>query len=313
MIKKQTKIKTNTKSTTVVSIDWIRHSHACSNLIQEEVSPLALVWETKSSTTGVLTNRGYEMAKYSRKCLQNRIATYDFCLSSFLPRALQTALFLFHNSKKVLFIAPWIHEVRQPLALGLDRQNVAPFKTVKEVKKFVNQFKRNHQLNVRVSYRLLKDEDIQVNNVPSKWYQTELPRIVAQWNQPTLKIGILSHGSYIRIIMKYWNYSIQSILDSKQEMKCNKKSAASMRCSNTCCKLGPNVIPNTSVWNQVLVKKNSEFISKKFTKYYVPPEDQWPFLSQDHKLHQYKAGDFRSCCVTKSTKNILLKKKQKKQ
>lgn len=57
------------------------------------------------------------MAEYTRTCIHKRIKTYDICVSSFFPRALQTAMILFHNYNKPIYVMPCVHEIRTKKAV----------------------------------------------------------------------------------------------------------------------------------------------------------------------------------------------------
>lgn len=295
----KTKVLTNKRENLKISIDWIRHSHACSTAIIEDAARIGLLWEKPIH----LTNRGMSMAQYSGNCLKQRIQSYDFCISSFIPRAVETALLMFDNSKKTLYLSPYIHEFRNPFALGFDTYNTSPYKTITDLKKFVDAFKKSHNINLKVSYKLMNDNHLNEVTDIHTWLNVILPKIlkIKRKNQLSLKFGAVCHGLYIRSIIKAWQYDLGKILEEPQELK--KKG-----CTNNHNKISKHNIPNTSAWNQVLEQniKTKIIQSKKFKKYYVPPVDKRPFFSQKYNQRKYTEDDIESCNYKQFTKWLIL-------
>lgn len=133
----------------------------------------------------------------------------------------------------------------------------------------------------------MTDNDLKINSSPQTWFEKKLPLLCMQ-NAKLKNIAVVSHGNYIRNVMKMWGYDIHKLLNQPsiiKEKKCSQHVP-----------LGKEEIPNTSVWNQIFhVTSTGILHSKKFLKYYTPPENIWPFLSHDKKKRYFTKDEIKSC------------------
>ena len=315
-----------------VSLYYIRHALACSNILLEDINPITMLYEKPSG----LADRGIKMARYTAECLKKPlIQKANVCICSFMPRAIQTAMILLHGTNQPLYVVPDIHELRKKELFGLDVQNKPPYDTVIEMKDFINAFKKEQKLDTNVICDFVANKKLLEIASPKKWYNNQLPTVMEilcnkqQESKKALTVVVVTHGAYIRDLVKIGGYNFSNIQKQPQRLnltlqqltqqqqrqkRSNKQQHAQTRspCRQRERSLEKNEIPNTSVWvetGNVISESFTEghFETEQFQKYYVPPENIYPFISPKKSQRHYGEEDYKRCDYKKINKRMLQK------
>ena len=191
---------------TYVDICWVRHGYSCANLAEDNI----IENDTTEMTPGgqyapdaILTDYGIKQASNVGRINREFFDSMDIVVSSELRRAIETALALVDNDRKI-YVVPYINEVRSEANIlnNTDRDNMT--NGIEQTKKYIAS---HHVLN-DVDFSILESMrstygNGQIRANVKKFFDISLPKLLAMCKRKnpkflrTTKLLIVTHQNFI--------------------------------------------------------------------------------------------------------------------